>query len=179
VVLAPAALLLGGMFAAMDLSTVAFATQLHHRPVAGLVLGTFALGSAIGGLWYGSRDWRAPLRRRLVITAALMVGGISTFWLMPGLIALACAGFVAAFWVAPTLIGCFAILERQAKPHRQTEAMSWLSSAISVGVAVGSALAGHVVDVASPRWGFGCAAAFGILAVLTCLAGAQFLTCDS
>jgi MFS family permease len=178
VVLAPAALLLGGMFAAMDLSTVAFATQLHHRPAAGLVLGTFALGSAIGGLWYGSRQWRAPLHRRLAITVTLAVTGVSTFWATPGLIALACAGLLAGFWIAPTLIGCFAILERQAAPHRQTEAMSWFSSTMSLGLAAGSALAGHVIDVGHARWGFGCAAGFGILAVLTCLAGLRKLRSD-
>lgn len=177
-VLAPAGLLLGGMFAAMDLSTVAFATQLHHRPDAGLVLGAFALGSAVGGLWYGSRHWRAPLGRRLAVTAALAVTGISTFWAMPGLIALACVGVLAGFWIAPTLIACFAILERQAAPHRQTEAMSWLSSVVSVGVAAGSALAGHVIDIGHARWGFGCAAGFGILAVLTCLAGLRKLRTD-
>jgi len=178
VVLAPAALLLGGMFAAMDLSTVAFATQLHHRPAAGLVLGTFALGSAIGGLWYGSRHWRAPLQRRLAVTVALAVTGVSTFWAMPGLIALACAGLLAGFWIAPTLIGCFAILERQAAPHRQTEAMSWLSSTMSVGTAAGSALAGGVIDIGQARWGFVCAAGFGVLAVLTCLAGLRKLRTD-
>src|SRR5262249_58287753 len=70
VTIAPAFLLMGAMFAAIDLSTVAFAAELGHRPVAGIILGTYALGSAVGGLWYGSRHWRGPLQRGGTITAA-------------------------------------------------------------------------------------------------------------
>ena len=39
------------------------------QAVAGLMLGTYALGSAIGGIWYGSRSWRAPLERRFIVDA--------------------------------------------------------------------------------------------------------------
>jgi MFS family permease len=175
ITLAPAFLLLGAMFAAMDLSTVAFATERGHRVTAGLVLGTFALGSAVGGLWYGTRHWRAPLGRRFIVTAALAATGISTFWAMPGLLALAAAGFLAALSVAPTLIAGYGILEGQAPEHRKTEAMAWLSSTISVGVALGSAVVGHVIDAHGARWGLALAGAFGCTGVVTCLAGYRAL----
>ncbi len=170
-VLAPVFLVLGAMFSAIDLSTVAFASQLGHRPVAGLVLGSYAVGSAAGGLWYGSRHWRAPLGRRLVITMALTAAGVCTFWSMPGLLALAAVGCVTSMSVAPTLIAGYAILERQAPARRRTEAMSWLSSTVSVGVALGSAVAGRLIDLGGARLGFGCAAAFGVASALVCLAG--------
>ena len=51
VVLAPVYLLLGAMFVSIDLSTVAFAQHFGHKPLAGFILGTYALGSATGGLW--------------------------------------------------------------------------------------------------------------------------------
>ncbi len=54
------------MFSSLDLSTVAFAQEHGHKPLAGLLLGTYALGSATGGIWYGSRSWRAPLERRFI-----------------------------------------------------------------------------------------------------------------
>jgi MFS family permease len=169
--LAPAFLLLGAMFASIDLSTVAFATELGHRPEAGLILGSYALGSAAGGLWYGSRHWIAPIGRRFTMTMAFTAAGMSTFWLMPGLLALAGVGFLAAMAVAPTLMTGYAILERQAAEHRRTEAMAWLGSTVSVGVALGSALAGRIIDADGPRWGFGFAASCGAVAVLICLAG--------
>ena len=173
--LAPAFLLIGAMFSGIDLSTVAFATELGHRPVAGLILGTFALGSAVGGLWYGSRHWQAPLGRRFAITAALTVVGISTFWAMPGLLALDGVGFLAGLAISPTLMTGYGILERQAPPHRTTEAMAWLSSTISVGVALGSAFAGHIIDAYGARWSFAFSAICGAAGVLVCFAGLRRL----
>jgi MFS family permease len=171
ITLSPAFLVLGMMFASIDLSTVAFASELGHRPLAGLVLGTYSLGSAIGGLWYGSRHWRSPLGRRFIITAAITVCGVATFWAMPGLLALTGVCLFAGMPVAPTLIAGYAILEQQAEPHRRTEAMAWLGSTISVGVAVGSAVAGHLIDAHGARLSYVFAASCGTLAVLICLAG--------
>lgn len=173
--LAPAFLLIGAMFSGIDLSTVAFATELGHRPVAGLILGTYALGSAVGGLWYGSRHWQAPLGRRFTITAALAVAGVSTFWAMPGLLALDGAGFLAGLAISPTLMAGYGILELQAPPHRTTEAMAWLGSTISVGVALGSAFCGHIIDAYGARWSFAFSASCGAAGVLICVAGLRRL----
>ncbi|HYK33406.1 MAG TPA: MFS transporter [Streptosporangiaceae bacterium] len=175
VTLSPAFLALGAMFTSVDLSTVAFATEHGHKPLAGLVLGTYALGSAIGGLWYGSRRWRAPLGRRFVTTTGLAAAGAAIFIAMPGLLALDAACLVAGMAIAPTLIAGYAILEQQAPPHRTTEAMAWLGSTISVGVAVGSAVVGHLIDAAGARAGYVFAACCGALAVTICLAGRRRL----
>ena len=179
VTLAPAFLLFGAMFSAIDLSTVAFATDLGHRPVAGLILGTYAFGSAVGGLWYGSRHWTAPLGRRFTTTAALTVAGVSAFWAVPGLLVLDAVGFIAGLAISPTLMTGYAILERQAPPHRTTEAMAWLSSTISVGVAVGSAFSGHIIDAVGARWSFAFAACCGAAGVLICVAGLRRLRTDN
>jgi predicted MFS family arabinose efflux permease len=49
--------------------------------------------------------------------------------------------------------------------------MTWLSSTISVGVAIGSATAGQLVDSGGPRPGYLFAAASGMLAVTACILG--------
>jgi MFS family permease len=171
VTLVPTVVFLGAMFATIDLSTVAFAQQHGHKPLAGLILGTYALGSAVGGIWYGSRPWRAPLERRFAVTLGLTVAGVATFWVMPGLAALAAVIFVAGLTISPTLIAAFSLVERQARPGRRTEGMAWVSSAASVGIAAGSAFAGQVVDAGGARWGYGLAAGWGALALACCLAG--------
>jgi MFS family permease len=174
-ILAPLYLCLGSMFAAIDLSTVDFAQQQGHKPLAGFILGTYALGSAIGGLWYGSRAWRTPLARRFAVTLAITVAGVATFWAEPGLIPLDLSMLVAGLTISPTLIAGYGLIERNAPEARRTEAMSWLSSAISVGVAIGSAAAGHLVDAAGPRPGYLFAAGCGVLAVTVCLLGLRWL----
>jgi hypothetical protein len=67
VIVVPVYLLLGAMFVSIDLSTVSFAQHFGHKPLAGLILGTYAFGSATGGLWYGSRQWRAPVETRFAV----------------------------------------------------------------------------------------------------------------
>jgi MFS family permease len=171
VVLVPAYLFLGAMFVAIDLSTVDFATRLGHKPLAGFILGCYALGSGTGGLWYGSRSWHAPAWRRLAITLPLTVAGVCTFWAMPNLLVLTPVIFLCGMTIAPSLIAGYSLLESTSLPGRATEAMSWLSTGISVGVACGSTASGFVLDAYGPRWGYAFAAASGVTAALIYLAG--------
>jgi MFS family permease len=173
--LAPVYFFLGAMFATIDLSTVDFAQQHGHKPLAGFILGSYAAGSAVGGIWYGSRTWRAPVQQRFAITLSLVVAGTATFWAMPGLAVLAVVIFFCGFAISPTLIAGFSLIDQQAAAGRRTEGLTWLTSAISVGVAVGSAVAGHLVDLGGARWGYWFAASCGAAAVVTCLLGLRKL----
>jgi MFS family permease len=175
VVLAPVYLLLGAMFISVDLSTVAFAQHFGHKPLAGFILGTYAFGSATGGLWYGSRQWRAPLARRFAIALVLTVTGVATFWAQPNLLTLTCGIYLCGLTIAPTLIAGFGLLEAQAYRGRRTEAISWLSSGISVGLAAGASVVGFVIDSHGPRAGYAFAAACGAASALTCLLGMRRL----
>jgi MFS family permease len=175
VVLAPVYLLLGAMFVSIDLSTVSFAQHFGHKPLAGFILGTYALGSATGGLWYGSRQWRAPVENRFAVTLSLTVLGVATFWAQPNLVTLTCCIYLCGLTIAPTLIAGFSLLEAQAKPGRRTEAMSWLSSGIGVGLAVGASVVGFIIDDHGPRAGYVFAAACGIASAVTCLLGLRRL----
>jgi predicted MFS family arabinose efflux permease len=166
---------LGAMFVTVDLSTVAFAARFGHKDLAGFILGTYALGSATGGLWYGARTFTSPAARRLAVTLALTVAGVCTFWAMPDLAALTTVIFLCGLTIAPTLIAGFSLLESTALPGRVTEAMSWLSTGIYVGVAAGATATGLVLDTLGPRWGYALAAAFGGVAAALYLAG-LFLT---
>jgi MFS family permease len=169
--MAPLYLCLGAMFSSVDLSTVDFAQRHGDKPLAGLILGTYAFGSGIGGLYYGSRAWRAPLDRRFALTLVLTVAGVATFWTQPYLISLDAGMLVAGLTISPTLIAGYALIERQAPGARRTEAMTWLSSTIAVGVATGSSICGRIIDTAGPRWGYGFAAICGVIAVTICLLG--------
>jgi predicted MFS family arabinose efflux permease len=175
VVLVPVYLLLGAMFVSIDLSTVSFAQHFGHKPLAGFVLGTYALGSATGGLWYGSRQWRAPVENRFAVTLTVTAIGVATFWAQPNLLTLTCGIYLCGLTIAPTLIAGFSLLEAQARPGRRTEAMSWLSSGISVGVAAGAAVVGFIIDAHGPRVGYAFAAACGGASVATCLLGLRRL----
>jgi predicted MFS family arabinose efflux permease len=174
--LVPAAVFFGAMLAAIDLSTVDFAQQSGHKPLAGLLLGGYALGSMVGGLWYGSRSWRAPLQQRFVLSLLAIAFGAAGLWVMPGLAALAVFLVVAGLPLSAMLICGFSLLEQQTPPQRSSEGMAWFTSAISVGTAVGSAVAGQLVQSDGARFGYVLAAACGAGAVLVSLIGHSQLT---
>jgi predicted MFS family arabinose efflux permease len=174
-VLVPVYVFLGAMFVSVDLSTVAFAAHFGHKPLAGLLLACWACGSAVGGLWYGTRNWRSPASRRLAITLTLTVAGVWTFGAMPNLAVLAPVQFLCGVTIAPTLIAGYSLMEAQAWPGRTTEAMSWLSTGIGVGVACGATAAGFLLDAFGPRLGYAFAASCGSASVLLCLGGLRRL----
>ena len=174
-VLVPIYLFLGMMFISIDLSTVDFAQRAGHKPLAGLILGVYAFGSATGGLWYGSRRWRSPLVNRFALTLCLTVTGVCTFWLMPNLLVLTCVIYLCGLAIAPTLIAGFSLLEAQAVAERKTEAMAWLSSGIGVGVACGASVVGFLLDAHGYHWGYLFAAACGIISATIALAGRRWL----
>jgi MFS family permease len=166
---------LGAMFGTMDLSTVAFASEHHHKPLAGLILGTYALGSATGGLWYGARRWRAPLHRRFLITLAGMVVGVAPLWALPSVPVLCGVIFFSGLAIAPTLIGGFSIIERKMPTGLLTEGMTLLSTAIGVGLAIGPPVAGRLIDAHGARWGYVFALCCGTAALTAGLLGARRL----
>ena len=79
--------------------------------------------------------------------------------------------FVAGVAIAPTLITGYSLIDHLAPPQRRTECMTWLSSAVGVGLAIGAPAAGRLIDASGARAGYLLAAAFGAAALLTGLAG--------
>ena len=90
------------------------------------------------------------------------MAGVCTFWAMPNLLVLTLVIFLCGLTIAPTLIAGYSLLESTARPGRATEAMSWLSTGISVGVACGATAAGFILDAFGARWGYAFAAASGV-----------------
>jgi predicted MFS family arabinose efflux permease len=87
---------------------------------------------------------------------------------MPSLLVLGLVIYLCGLTIAPTLIAGYSLLEDQALPGRTTEAMTWLSTGVSVGVAFGSTAAGFIIDAYGPRWGYAFAGSCGAVAVLLC-----------
>lgn len=169
-ILFPAYICLGAMFVCIDLSTVVFAQHLGHKGLSGFILGAYALGSATGGLLYGSRTWRSPLPRRLAITLAVTVAGVATLWAQPNLVTLTCVIYVCGLTIAPALATGYSIVESQAHPGRLNEATALLTTGLNIGVAAGSAAVGYVLDSRGPRVGHALAACLAAAALLISLA---------
>ncbi|RYZ26293.1 MAG: MFS transporter [Propionibacteriaceae bacterium] len=71
--------------------------------------------------------------------------------------------FLTGLTIAPALIMQQALLDQLVPPARLNEAQSFLSASNTAGAALGTAIAGVVIDVAGLSWSFG-GAALGVAA---------------
>ncbi|MEV7214016.1 MFS transporter [Kitasatospora cineracea] len=168
--LAGAFLGLGTVFGTLQVSITAFAEDAGSGGLSGLVYGLFATGSMVAGVLYGLVPWRSSARQRMVACYALLVLGCSTLWAMPNLVALTVAGLFCGLAIAPTLITGFTLVETLVADGAKTEAFTWLTGSIGLGLALGSTAAGQLIDRSGPSLGFTVAlfgSGLGLVALVT------------
>ncbi|MFI7277406.1 MFS transporter [Streptomyces sp. NPDC049879] len=166
---------MAAMMAGWELSTIAFADAYGSPWMSGGVMAAYALGSGVGGLWYGARQWRLTLDRRFLLTLAAVVVGVAPLWAMPGVTALLVYSLFSGFLIAPMIIAGYSLVRQGVPPTALTEGMTWLSTAIGVGKAVGVLGAGVVIDAYGPRWGYVLTLACGCASLLVGALGARHL----
>jgi hypothetical protein len=150
----------------IDIGTVAFSEEHGARALSGPILAAIALGSAISGLWYGACDWPSTPERRLMTALPIFAGCTLLFVAGWSILSLFPAAFLLGLTVAPTMIAGFSIVSRSVPERQLTEGLTWLTSSMGIGISIGSAVAGAVVDA------WGTRAAF---TVASCCAGAAIL----
>jgi MFS family permease len=142
--LSGAALMLG--FGALEVAIPAFADSTGSPGLSGLLLALWALGSVVGGLWFGARVLSTSLPRQyrlllLGVTIGLApLAWISSPWALGVLL------FLGGTAIAPTLTVQNTLVGAMAPVHATTEAFTWLST-ITVGAsAIGAALGGALIE---------------------------------
>ncbi len=145
---------MGAIFGASDVSTVAFAEELGHKGQVGMILAVFALGSLTGGLLYGARHWQVALERRFAVGIVLLALGVCLFLFIENLVALAATMFVVGLVISPSIVAGNGLVQAIVPPTRLTEGLTWVGTAINVGVSIGSSVAGARVDAAGSRGGY-------------------------
>ncbi|MGW3012798.1 MFS transporter [Streptomyces sp. NPDC001219] len=161
----------GAIFGAIDVVTVAFAEETGHKAAASLVLAVYALGSCLAGAVFGLLRLTGHPSRRWVVGVCAMAVSMVPLQLVSSVPLLAVALFVAGLSVAPTMVTTMALIEEHVPRSQLTEGMTWTSTGLAVGVALGSSAAGWVVDAAGAARGYLVPAAAGLLAALVAFAG--------
>lgn len=164
-------LAMGIIVGTVDIVSVAFAEQVGQPAAASLVLSVYAVGSCLAGLSFGALKLQTPLPR-LLLWGGLATAATTLPLLLAGSIpTLAVAVFVAGLFFAPTMIVAMSLVERMVPESRLTEGMTWLLAGLNIGVAMGAALSGQVVDGSGARAGFGIALCAGALVALVAVWG--------
>lgn len=139
-------------FGQLDTSLAGTAGEaLGNTDRVGILFTAIAGGSGIGGLIFGARNWSRSERQTLPMTTAgfailltsvggLISSGVPHLWLLLPLL------FGTGLTIAPSLIMQQRLMDQLAPSNRLNEAHSMLSAVTQVGGAIGTALAGMMID---------------------------------
>lgn len=158
---------IGGVFGAVEISTVAFADHAGRAGLAGPLLACYAGGSATSGLVFGAIHWHVSARRRLMLGAATMTVTVVSLPFAGSLAVLAPLLFLAGVGIAPTLISGFSLVERMVPEGTVTEGLTWATTGLIVGFSAATWLSGRLVDEAGVPEAFTVAIGTGLLSVVT------------
>ena len=115
----------------------------HDGAEAGIVLAIFSVGSLAGGLTLGHvpiGPWSTARRMFIVFVGTALAAFSMDFWW------LALTLFIAGIGIAPALAVLFAIVSASVKFSDTAEAYGWVGTGQLIGAALGSALAGFLID---------------------------------
>ncbi|MGP1319000.1 MFS transporter [Serratia sp. CY37345] len=166
---------MGVIGGSIDVAVVAFANAQHWPAASSFILAAYALGSLVSGLVFGGFIITLPLERQYLIgvlitafTAILPMLSMDVYT-MTGMI------FVASLSFAPTMIVVMNLGTIIIPPSKLTEGLTWMTTGISFGVALGGAISGRVIDAFGAQAGFGVPIAAGLFMVIVVLIGLRTL----
>jgi len=142
-------LMFGIAFGVVQVAVPAFTLERGSASAGGVLLACLSLGSLIGGVVYGARNWPGTLPPRL---AGVMLGlgtGYALLALPSDYLPLAVLLVIAGTLLAPASVICSTLLDDVAPSGTVTEAYAVMVTGIVAGIAAGQALGGSIIESAS------------------------------
>lgn len=169
---------IGAIFATAEVTTVALTKQWGQPGAASFVIGVYAVGSFLVGVIVGALNQRMPMQRQLAIAVAVIALTTLPLLFANTVLSLALTIFISGVAVSPTFITAFGLIERRVPAALLTEGITWVMTGIGIGMALGSATSGWVVDTYGPQNGFWVSVGAGVIALTTVLLGQRILGDD-
>jgi len=135
-----------GAFGLLEIGVTAYATESGKPALAGLILALMSVGSAAGGLAYGSRTWGTTLARQFSLMLLLMGAGLVVLAAVTNPILFTALGIVAGIVMAPALIIQSMLVAKTAPSQFATEAFTWSTSCLLTGVGLGLSFGGLILE---------------------------------
>lgn len=168
---------IGSIFATAEVGAVAVTEQLGNPGAASLVIGVYAVGSFVLGLVLGAINLGIPLQRQLLIAVSVIaLTAVPLLFATGSTAILAAAVFFSGIAISPTFITAFGLIEQRVPEAMLTEGVTWVTTGIGIGMALGSFAAGWVVDTYGPEHAFWVSVVAGTAAVLTVALGQKALS---
>lgn len=138
----------GAILGSVEILAAAFADNLGNPDLAGLLLATFAAGSAAGGLVYGGTSWPGTAAHRLLILGVAMTLACGGLLLISDSPAVAIALVAVGLFLAPAMITGYLLADDLTTAAERTEASAWVNTAVNAGAALSVAGIGLLIDQA-------------------------------
>jgi MFS family permease len=150
----------------LEIGYPGFAAQVHRPPLAGLLIATNSIGSAVGGLVYGGLHITLAHERQLRRVMGLLVLPLAAQALITSAGGLALVAFIGGLCIAPSLTIVTLLISSYAPARYATEAFTWSATCIVSGIGVGNAMGGVMLERFDPQAVFAASASAALLAAV-------------
>ena len=141
----------GFAIGAVEVAVPAFSHDQSQTELAGVLLATWSIGSAVGGFVYGARERRSPLPLAHLRLTLLFPLGLLPMLLAPSMAAMALLLIPAGLFIAPIIATRNELASQAAPAGTKTEALTWPLTALLSGIASGAAGGGALIDASDWR----------------------------
>lgn len=170
---------MGMIGGAVDVAVVALTKTQGSPTAASYILAFYALGSLVSGLIFGAIKTTISIEKQFII--GISISALSTFIpiLATNVYFLTAALFAAGLSFSPTMVVIMNIGTIIIPPSKLTEGLTWMTTGIGAGVALGSAITGPVVDLFGARTGFAVPIFAAAIVLLIAITGLRTLRASS
>jgi MFS family permease len=137
---------LGLLFGSNFVVILAVAKENGRAADGGLWVGLYPIGSLIAGLLYGFIHWKSSSAFRYTVALAFMTISTSAILFFQDIETIAFFIILSGIGIAPALIAANAHLKELVPLRRLNEAFALLGASLQIGITLGSALSGALVD---------------------------------
>lgn len=162
--------IIGLFFGVLDTGLLGFSESIGKPTVSSVALVLESIVSVLSGFAFGMLTIKKSPLWQLVTISVLFGGAYSLLFLVNSAATLIAFATIASFAYAPFLITCNMACERTSPAENLTEALTWLSTGSTLGLAIGPTLGGLVVDNLGALSTFSVSAALSVCVPLCMIA---------
>lgn len=142
---------IGTSFGFIEIGYPGVASAMGSPALAGVWLTLCSIGSAVMGAVFGGLALRASIERQFLFATGAMAFPLLLHAAVQGPLAFALVAFVAGGAIAPSLACQSVLVARFAAVEYAAEAFTWSSTSLMIGVGVGMAAGGWLVETMGAR----------------------------
>ncbi|HVS27148.1 MAG TPA: MFS transporter [Burkholderiales bacterium] len=133
-------------FGLFEVGVTGFATHRGAPAAAGVILGLASVGSALGVLMYGSRDWVLPVTKQFLLALAAMAAGILLVVPVSNLYGFTVVAIIGCAPMSVVLAATSTLISKMASRAMLAESFTWMATCLLAGISAGIAAGGILVE---------------------------------